>query len=257
MLFDLRGRGRRRTVKVVYITLAFLMGGGLVLFGIGGGGEPAAWSTRSPAPPAATPAPSASTRREQRRGREGADEPAGRGGLGRARPRPRAERRRRRQLRPQHGDLHRLGQGQAPQAADAWEKYLALDPQEPRRPRRVPDGAGLRPTGLNRPKDAARRRRSSPRRARRPRPTRTLAIYAYQAGRHPQGRPRAQQGARARAQDRENTLKSLARPGQAAGGRPADPAAAGLGHADHGHAQEEGEVAGAASLGYHWATAPL
>lgn len=36
MLFDLRGRGRQRTVKVVYITLAFLMGGGLVFFGIGG-----------------------------------------------------------------------------------------------------------------------------------------------------------------------------------------------------------------------------
>jgi hypothetical protein len=38
MLFDLRGSGRRRTVKIVYIALAFLMGGGLVLFGIGGGG---------------------------------------------------------------------------------------------------------------------------------------------------------------------------------------------------------------------------
>jgi hypothetical protein len=38
MLFDLRSSGRRRTIKVVYITLAFLMGGGLVLFGIGGGG---------------------------------------------------------------------------------------------------------------------------------------------------------------------------------------------------------------------------
>jgi len=38
MLFDLRGSGRRRTVKIVYITLAFLMGGGLVFFGIGGGG---------------------------------------------------------------------------------------------------------------------------------------------------------------------------------------------------------------------------
>lgn len=36
MLFDLRGAGRRRTVKVVYIMLALLMGGGLVLFGIGG-----------------------------------------------------------------------------------------------------------------------------------------------------------------------------------------------------------------------------
>ena len=36
MLFDLRGKGRRRTIKVIYVTLAFLMGGGLVLFGIGG-----------------------------------------------------------------------------------------------------------------------------------------------------------------------------------------------------------------------------
>jgi hypothetical protein len=37
MLFDLRGRGRRRTVRVVYIGLALLMGVGLVGFGIGGG----------------------------------------------------------------------------------------------------------------------------------------------------------------------------------------------------------------------------
>jgi tetratricopeptide (TPR) repeat protein len=37
MLFDLRGRGRRRTVQAIYLSLAILMGGGLVLFGIGGG----------------------------------------------------------------------------------------------------------------------------------------------------------------------------------------------------------------------------
>jgi tetratricopeptide (TPR) repeat protein len=36
MLFDLRGRGRRRTVQAIYLSLALLMGGGLVLFGIGG-----------------------------------------------------------------------------------------------------------------------------------------------------------------------------------------------------------------------------
>ena len=35
MLFDLRGR-RRRAVQVTYLTLALLMGGGLVFFGIGG-----------------------------------------------------------------------------------------------------------------------------------------------------------------------------------------------------------------------------
>ena len=37
MLFDLRGRGRRRTVQGVYLGLAVLMGGGLVLFGVGTG----------------------------------------------------------------------------------------------------------------------------------------------------------------------------------------------------------------------------
>jgi hypothetical protein len=36
MLFDLRGAGRRRVVQVIYLALAILMGGGLVLFGIGG-----------------------------------------------------------------------------------------------------------------------------------------------------------------------------------------------------------------------------
>lgn len=36
MLFDLRGAGRRNTVRVIYLGLAILMGGGLVLFGVGG-----------------------------------------------------------------------------------------------------------------------------------------------------------------------------------------------------------------------------
>ena len=36
MLFDLRGRGRRRTVQAIYLSLALLMGGGLIFFGIGG-----------------------------------------------------------------------------------------------------------------------------------------------------------------------------------------------------------------------------
>jgi hypothetical protein len=37
MLFDLRSRGRRRTVQAIYLGLAILMGGGLVLFGVGAG----------------------------------------------------------------------------------------------------------------------------------------------------------------------------------------------------------------------------
>jgi hypothetical protein len=37
MLFDLRSRGRRRTVQAVYLFLALLIGGGLVLVGVGTG----------------------------------------------------------------------------------------------------------------------------------------------------------------------------------------------------------------------------
>jgi hypothetical protein len=37
MLFDLQSRGRRSAVKVIYLGLAVLMGGGLILFGIGTG----------------------------------------------------------------------------------------------------------------------------------------------------------------------------------------------------------------------------
>ena len=37
MLFDLRARGRRRTVQLVYAGLALLIGAGLVLFGVGTG----------------------------------------------------------------------------------------------------------------------------------------------------------------------------------------------------------------------------
>jgi hypothetical protein len=37
MLFDLRSRRRRGAVKVIYLCLALLMGGGLVLFGVGTG----------------------------------------------------------------------------------------------------------------------------------------------------------------------------------------------------------------------------
>lgn len=36
MLFDLRGRRRRRGIQAIYLSLAILMGGGLVFFGIGG-----------------------------------------------------------------------------------------------------------------------------------------------------------------------------------------------------------------------------
>ena len=51
MLFDLRGKGRRTAVKIIYSGLAILLGGGLVFFGIGsatsGGGLFDAFSSNS------------------------------------------------------------------------------------------------------------------------------------------------------------------------------------------------------------------
>jgi hypothetical protein len=68
MLFDLRGR-RRRAVQATYLTLAVLMGGGLVLFGIGGdvsGGLFDAFSDRSGSDSASEDLQERIDRREER-----------------------------------------------------------------------------------------------------------------------------------------------------------------------------------------------
>ena len=181
MLFDLRGAGRRRTVKVVYITLAFLMGGGLVLFGIGGDGlrRPGRRHHRArrrrrrlgPLPQAGDRGARAAPRPTRRTPPPGPRSPA------RASSSPASARtstpRRARSPRPAAPSSRRAG--------DAWERYLALEPEEARRPRREPDGPGLR-----RAQPARRRRRrprrSSPTPARRPSTFTQLAIFAYQAG---------------------------------------------------------------------------
>ena len=205
MLFDLRGRGRRRTVKVIYLTLAILMGGGLVLFGIGGD-VPAACSTRSPgATAAATPAPSASRSRSS-----GAEAAA------RANP----------------DDAARLGGARAralPARAPATTTTRAPAPTprgqaELRRPRRLGALPGARPrqagrrvaslmvqaygrrsTTSTRPRA---RRRSSPRRANRAGAYSQLAMLAYQAGQTRKGDLAARQGGRAhRARTMRETLE--------------------------------------------------
>ena len=165
MLFDLRGSGRRRTVKIVYITLAFLMGGGLVLFGIGGGGASrAASSTRSPAQRRRRhrrPTASTSTRRPRSQGTQANPQDAAAwAALARARY----------QLAgagdnfdPNTGHLHQTaGKAQLASAGDAWEQLPRARPEEARRPRREPDGPGLRPPASTSPPRPSRRRRSSP-----------------------------------------------------------------------------------------------
>jgi len=131
MLFDLRGSGRRRTVKVVYITLAFLMGGGLVLFGIGGdvsGGLVDAITERNSGGDTGT---KRFEEREQRlvvKVRANPNDAASYAELARVRT----------QLAstgdnydPQKNTYTKAGRAELQNAAAAWEKYLALNPKQP------------------------------------------------------------------------------------------------------------------------------
>ena len=211
-----------------------LMGGGLVLFGIGGDG-----AMQGGLVDAITGALRGRHRRRALRaarargGRQDARQPAGRGRLGRARPRPRADapasaRTSTRTRRP----TRRPARPSSTSAAEAWEKYLALDPTKPDDRVASLMVRAFDPTGLNRPKDAAAAQEIiTEARPRRP-PTRTLAIYAYQAGQTRKGDLARNEALELAPEGRAEHPQEPARPGQAAGARPADPAAAGLGHAD-------------------------
>jgi hypothetical protein len=137
MLFDLRGRGRRNTIKVIYVTLAFLMGGGLVLFGIGGdtsGGLVDALT-------GAGSAPDTSQKRFEKQERES---------LAATKADPSDETawaqlvRSRVQLSTvgerydANTDTYTAeGKAKLTQAAEAWDKYLALDPKDDEEKSRV------------------------------------------------------------------------------------------------------------------------
>jgi hypothetical protein len=126
MLFDLRGR-RRRAVQATYLTLALLMGGGLVFFGIGGdvsGGLFDAFSDRSGG--------SSSEQLEERIDRQ--EE--------RLESNPRSER----VLKSLVREYHALAGAQLPsgsveypddakdelrQAGEYWQRYLEVEDKEP------------------------------------------------------------------------------------------------------------------------------
>jgi hypothetical protein len=127
MLFDLRGR-RRRAVQATYLTLAVLMGGGLVLFGIGGdvsGGLFDAFSDRSGSGSASEDLQERIDNREERL---------------RANPQNEAT------LKALIRDYHALASAQLPtgtsqypeeardelsQAGEYWQRYLEVEDGEP------------------------------------------------------------------------------------------------------------------------------
>jgi hypothetical protein len=209
MLFDLRGRGRRQTVKVVYILLAVLMGGGLVLFGIGGGG-----AMQGGLVDAITGSSGGDTGTQRFEAKERAalvatqqrpSAPAAWAALARARVQTAGVGD---NFDPNAGTYTAAGKAKLAAAADAWNKYLSLEPKHP--DDRV---AGLMvrafdQTGLNRPEDAVKAQEIIT--EARPKDTTfaTLAIYAYQAGQTRKGDLARQKALELAPKDQRNTLKS-------------------------------------------------
>lgn len=129
MLFDLRGRGRRRTVQAIYLSLALLMGGGLVLFGIGsssnGGivdaivGDGSTGDTATSTLDKRIKSALAKTRATPREPSVWADlarlryQRAGVDGI------------------KEDGTYTTKGKQKLTLATDAWEQHLALDPKQP------------------------------------------------------------------------------------------------------------------------------
>ena len=155
MLFDLRGRGRRRTVQAIYLTLAVLMGGGLVLFGIGGsvsGGlfDAIGLTGGSGGGSSANEQLDKQEKAAVRRVRLNPRDAAGWVTLTRVRYQQAGQGD---NFDKETGSFTSSGRKELAKAADSWEKYLALDPPKP-----DPNLAALMvqaysPLGLNRPKD--------------------------------------------------------------------------------------------------------
>jgi hypothetical protein len=151
MLFDLRGR-RRRAVQATYLTLAVLMGGGLVLFGIGGdvsGGLFDAFSDRSGSGSASEDLQERIDQREERLSANPQNEKT---------------------LKALIRDYHALAGAQLPagggpypeeakdelrQAGEYWQRYLEVEDGDPDASLARLAVAIYDPTALNQPEEGA------------------------------------------------------------------------------------------------------
>jgi hypothetical protein len=127
MLFDLKGR-RRRVIQVTYLALAVLMGGGLVLFGIGGdvsGGLFDAFSDRSDS---GSGNPIVERRLDQAEAalQRNPNDQAALAALARARFQLAGT-----DTDPTTGVYGVEGRVELRRAADAWERYLRTNPDPP------------------------------------------------------------------------------------------------------------------------------
>jgi hypothetical protein len=128
VLFDLRARGRRRTVQGIYLMLAVLMGGGLVLFGIGGATSGGLLDALKGGSTSTSNQVDKQVKAAQARVRLHPSDAAAWAALARGEY----------QLAGQGGNYDQAngtftdkGKAQLRTAANAWNRYLALDPKHP------------------------------------------------------------------------------------------------------------------------------
>jgi tetratricopeptide (TPR) repeat protein len=208
MLFDLRGSGRRTTVKVVYLTLAVLMGGGLVLFGIGGdvsGGLVDAITERGVTADTSEGRFEDRVRDAERRTRANPQDAAAWAALARARYQWASTGD---AFDPTTQQFSEDGKARLRAAAQAWERHLALEPEQP-----DDSVAGLMvqaysQPALNDPEAAVRAQEVITEVRPGENTFANLAILSYQAGQTRKGDLAADEAVRMADRDQRKTLRA-------------------------------------------------
>jgi hypothetical protein len=208
MLFDLRGSGRRTTVKAVYLTLALLMGGGLVLFGIGGDVSGGLVDALTENNGGTTSNDSTFRRRADEATRAAQADPQN--------PAVWAEVARTRYqyagsgdfLDRNTGEFTAEGKAQLQQAAAAWEKHLELAKNKPDDRVATLMVQAYGQAGLNEPEKAVAAQEIITEERPKDSTFATLAVLAYQAGQTRKGDLATKEALALADEDDRETLKS-------------------------------------------------
>jgi hypothetical protein len=208
MLFDLRGSGRRTTVKAVYLTLALLMGGGLVLFGIGGDVSGGLVDALTGSNGATTSTDSTFRKRAEQATREAQATPRD--------PAAWAEVARTRYqyagsgefVNRETGEFTAEGKAQLAQAAAAWERHLALAKNKPDDRVATLMVQTYGQLGLNEPEKAVAAQEIITEARPKDSTFATLAVLAYQAGQTRKGDLATKEALSLADEDDRETLKS-------------------------------------------------
>ncbi len=128
MLFDLRGRHRRRLVRVIYVGLAVLIGVGLVGFGIGGGlGGGGIFNAASSNEGSGSASFAAQVKKYRKQTQTQPKNPAGYEGLAKALLHEAGGE----GFTTATGTVTKEGKELFRQASEAWSTYLTLNPHKP------------------------------------------------------------------------------------------------------------------------------